>query len=185
MFAYQGNLCVPDDENPQAFSGPEFFNFDIAAVGLGFHVSVSSLFLEPSQAEHYGRISGWVNSQPHSMRIRQGTKRPLTLCIPTQHFDDPHLAAKRLVDRLKPGGVLMIVEFYSHGRFDTAHPAQHTVKHHGFSEEDMKDVFVKAGAGGNYGISDIGSITLLRTKEGTQEPHEMKRRLFIARGTKL
>jgi hypothetical protein len=39
MFAYQGNLCQSDDENPSAFSGPEFHNFDIAAVGLGFHVS--------------------------------------------------------------------------------------------------------------------------------------------------
>lgn len=39
MFAYQGNLCGPEDESPPAFSGPEFYNFDIAAVGLGFHVS--------------------------------------------------------------------------------------------------------------------------------------------------
>jgi len=39
MFAYQGNLCDPEDENPAAFSGAEFYNFDIAAVGLGFHVS--------------------------------------------------------------------------------------------------------------------------------------------------
>jgi hypothetical protein len=39
MFAYQGNLCVPEDESPAAFSGAEFYNFDIAAVGLGFHVS--------------------------------------------------------------------------------------------------------------------------------------------------
>ncbi|KAK4125120.1 S-adenosyl-L-methionine-dependent methyltransferase [Parathielavia appendiculata] len=37
MHAYQGNLCVPDDPNPAAFASPEFFNFDVAAVGLGFH----------------------------------------------------------------------------------------------------------------------------------------------------
>lgn len=39
MSAHQGNLCLPDDPTPAAFSGPEFSSFDIAAVGLGFHVS--------------------------------------------------------------------------------------------------------------------------------------------------
>ncbi|KAG7291526.1 hypothetical protein NEMBOFW57_001545 [Staphylotrichum longicolle] len=37
MHAYQGNLCVPDDPSPAAFATPEFSNFDVAAVGLGFH----------------------------------------------------------------------------------------------------------------------------------------------------
>lgn len=37
MFAYQGDLCVPNDETPSAISGPAFYDFDIAAVGLGFH----------------------------------------------------------------------------------------------------------------------------------------------------
>jgi predicted methyltransferase len=88
------------------------------------------------------------------------------------------------VARLKPGGVLMIIEFYAHGKMEASHPAQHTVKHHGFSEEAMKDVFVQAGAGKDFAVADIGSITLDRMKEGTQEVFEMKRRLFIARGTK-
>ena len=68
MHAYQGNICMPDDPSPTAFSSPEFFNFDIAAVGLGFH-----------------------------------------------HFDDPELAACRLVERLRPGGVLVILDFLPHG----------------------------------------------------------------------
>lgn len=71
MHAYQGNLCVPEDPNPSAFTSPEFYNFDIAAVGLGFH-----------------------------------------------HFDDPELAAKRLAERLRPGGVLVILDFLPHGKFD-------------------------------------------------------------------
>jgi hypothetical protein len=41
MRAYQGNLIVADDPNPAAFSSDNFFNFDIAAVGLGFHHFVS------------------------------------------------------------------------------------------------------------------------------------------------
>lgn len=32
------------------------------------------------------------------------------------HFDDPALAAKRLVERLRPGGVLLILDFLPHGK---------------------------------------------------------------------
>jgi SAM-dependent methyltransferase len=73
MHAYQGNLCVPDDPNPAAFTSPEFSNFDVAAVGLGFH-----------------------------------------------HFDDPTLAARRLAERLKTGGVLMILDFLPHDKPDVS-----------------------------------------------------------------
>jgi SAM-dependent methyltransferase len=73
MHAYQGNLCVPDDPNPAALTAPEFSEFDIAAVGLGFH-----------------------------------------------HFDDPSLAARRLAERLKTGGVLMILDFLPHDKMDVS-----------------------------------------------------------------
>ena len=75
MRAYQGNLCNPGDPNPPALASPEFFDFDIAAVGLGFH-----------------------------------------------HFDDPKLAARRLAERLKPGGVLMILDFLPHDELDVSLP---------------------------------------------------------------
>jgi len=71
MRAYHGNLCIPDDPNPAAFACPEFFNFDVVAVGLGFH-----------------------------------------------HFDDPALAARRLAERLKHGGVLTILDFLPHGKLN-------------------------------------------------------------------
>jgi len=73
MHAYQGNLCVSDDPSPAAFASPEFSNFDVAAVGLGFH-----------------------------------------------HFDDPSLAARRLAERLKTGGVLVILDFFSHDKMDVS-----------------------------------------------------------------
>lgn len=71
MHAYQGNLCVPSALEPEALAAPNFFNFDIAAVGLGFH-----------------------------------------------HFDDPALAAQRLVKRLNPGGVLLVLDFLTHDKLD-------------------------------------------------------------------
>jgi SAM-dependent methyltransferase len=37
MHAVVGNLLDPSDPSPPSLAGDEFFNFDIAAVGLGFH----------------------------------------------------------------------------------------------------------------------------------------------------
>lgn len=165
MVAFSGNLCVPEDQDPEAFRDGKFFEFDLAVVGLGFH-----------------------------------------------HFDHPDLAAKRLAARLKPGGVLLIIDFlphaphgsgasdghdghhhhhdhhhgdaqtHGHGHEDVigeAHPdeeALKTVTHHGFSEERIKEIFIGAGAGKDFALDDMGQV-----KFG--EKHG-KRTLFMARGTK-
>lgn len=148
MIGYQGDLCVPTEEDPAAFRDPKFFDFEMACVGMGFH-----------------------------------------------HFDDPSLAAKRLVSRLKPGGVLMILDFLPHGVHPDADGHQHghsdrhkdkededqekalkTVTHHGFSEERIRDIFAAAGAGQDFAIEKLGSVTM-GMRHG-------KRDLFMARGTK-
>lgn len=153
MIAYHGDLCIPTEESPAAFNDPAFFDFDMACVGLGFH-----------------------------------------------HFDDPSLAAKRLVSRLNYGGVLMILDFLPHGVHadrgghhqhehgdDHGHSdrnedeeghkkAQKTVTHHGFSEERIREIFVEAGAGKDFAIEKLGSVTM-GMRHG-------KRDLFMARGTK-
>ncbi|POS80515.1 hypothetical protein DHEL01_v201083 [Diaporthe helianthi] len=161
MVAFQGNLCVPGDEDPQAFRDAKFSGFDLAVVGLGFH-----------------------------------------------HFDDPDLAAKRLAARLKPGGVLMIIDFLphaphgseagghddhhrhhnhhhgdGHGHQDRAHlevvgdvKALKTVTHHGFSEERIREVFVGAGVGKGFLLEGMGQVKF-GEKLG-------RRTLFFARGTK-
>lgn len=55
------------------------------------------------------------------------------------HFDNPALAAKRLVSRLRAGGVLMILDFLPHGVYPDAeedHQHHHTHEHghgHGHS----------------------------------------------------
>lgn len=169
MAAFHGNLCVPEDQDPENFRGDKFSGFDLAVVGLGFH-----------------------------------------------HFDDPDLAAKRLAARLKPGGVLLIIDFlsyapygsgasgshddhhdhqqqqhhhhhddthaHSHGREDgdtelaAGEKALRTVTHHGFSEERIREIFIGAGAGKDFALDNMGQV-----KFG--EKHG-KRTLFMARGTK-
>lgn len=149
MSAYHGNICIPDDEDPEAFQDPaRFSNFDVACVGLGFH-----------------------------------------------HFDDPGLAAKRLVQRLKTGGVLVIIDFLPHGppHHDHSrghhhgegasgrgehdvHEAMGTVTHHGFSEASIRKIFVDAGGGNDFAIDNMGEVIM--------GAHMGKRTLFMARGTK-
>lgn len=117
------------------------------------------------------------------------------------HFDDPELAAKRLVQRLKPGGVLVIIDFLPHGdhhhhhhhhhdgdehhghshegadsQGHDLHKAMKTVTHHGFSEESIKDIFVNAGAGKDFAIDNMGEVIM--------GAHMGNRTLFMARGTK-
>jgi SAM-dependent methyltransferase len=150
MRAVLGNLIDASDPNPAALSGPEFHDFDIAVVGLGFH-----------------------------------------------HFDDPALAAKRLAERLRKGGVFMIVDFMPHGHFHGSdghghghghgghgheHPAQKTVMHMGFSEEEIKRMFEGAGVGGAFDFVLLGKGVVFEDREkGTK----MERSVFMARGSKL
>lgn len=129
MHAYVGDLTAADEPAPPALAGPQFFGFDVAAVGLGFH-----------------------------------------------HFDDPELAARRLAARLRPGGVLLILDFLPHGAMEHAHPATKTVAHHGFSAERVRRIFEDAGVGGGYALEEIGDVSF--------RGHEDKRKLFMARGTK-
>ncbi|OWP07029.1 hypothetical protein B2J93_7763 [Marssonina coronariae] len=138
MYAVQGNLIDAAVPDPPEFAGEEFFDFDIAAVGLGFH-----------------------------------------------HFDDPALAAKRLAQRLKKGGVLMIVDFLPHshvssGSGDHRPEAAHTVTHNGFSEVDVKKIFGDAGLGASFDYKVIGKGIVF-----SDEDKKMERSVFFAKGVKL
>ncbi len=132
MFAYQGNLCIPSEPSPPALAGPEFHDFDIAAVGLGFH-----------------------------------------------HFDNPDLAATRLVQRLKPGGLLFIIDFLPHQVPQTGHAAAHTVTHHGFSEARVKALFETAGAAKDFGFET--ALVEFTPEAGAETTH---RQVFFAKGIK-
>ncbi|TVY80996.1 putative methyltransferase [Lachnellula suecica] len=137
MSAQVGNLLDPSNPSPAALSGPELYEFDISAVGLGFH-----------------------------------------------HFDDPALAAKRLVERLKPGGTLLIIDFQPHEHMHHhTHAAAKTVTHMGFSEVDVKRMFEEAGVGEGFEYVVVGKGIVFTDK--SDESKTVSRKVFMARGSKL
>ncbi|KFY65260.1 hypothetical protein V496_02684 [Pseudogymnoascus sp. VKM F-4515 (FW-2607)] len=171
VHAFVGNLIDPSIERPEAFEGAEFWDFDLAVVGLGFH-----------------------------------------------HFGDVGLAARRLGERLKSGGVLVIMDFlphedvWGHGNGGHGHGHDHghghghgghgghghghgekedagekkeetkvaeTVVHMGFSKEEVQGLFEQAGVGKDFGYKVLGKGVVIGPEE-----KRMKREVFIARGTK-
>ena len=96
------------------------------------------------------------------------------------HFSDPDLAASRLVQRLRPGGVLFIVDFLQHESFSGNHPAMETVTHHGFSKDRVKAMFEQAGAGNKFALR---STTIEMDHGDGTVP--VPRTIFFARGQKL
>ncbi|KAF9885170.1 hypothetical protein FE257_000619 [Aspergillus nanangensis] len=73
------------------------------------------------------------------------------------HFEDPELALKRVAERLKKGGVSLIVDLVpDHNHEHHSHelkkdfPAVETIKTHGFTAEDMRKLYESAGLGLNF-----------------------------------
>ena len=61
------------------------------------------------------------------------------------HFENLEHATARLIERLKPGGVFLIIDFVTHAKDPGQHPAKHTVAHLGFGEEEVHKIFSGAG----------------------------------------
>ncbi|KAI1813154.1 S-adenosyl-L-methionine-dependent methyltransferase [Poronia punctata] len=176
MHAIVGDLASPTVSDD--LMSEDLSNFDIAVVGGGFH-----------------------------------------------HFGDPELAAKRLVERLKPGGVLLVWDFLPHGpppsSSSSSHGHEHehghshnhhhhnnsqsnvfhSVMHHGFSKERIREIFISAGAGTDYALEVVGGGLAFASGHGhgheeglrevvdqsekeSGENRGFRREVFFARGTK-
>jgi hypothetical protein len=61
-----------------------------------------------------------------------------------------------------------------------SHPATQTVTHHGFSEETIRRIYEEAGVGKDFALVEAGVVFHFSKENGT----EVRRRIFIARGTK-
>lgn len=151
--AVVGNLLDPENPSPPTTSS-EDSGFDIAAVGMGFH-----------------------------------------------HFEDTALCLRRLAERLRPGGVVLIIDLvhdhsrgrghghdhghdhpHGEGRKDGEEDAfaamRHTIKHDGFDEAGMRQLFEDAG------LTDFGMQALEQPCIMVMGGKEMQRTAFYAKGRK-
>lgn len=116
----------------------------------------------------------------------------IVISMALHHIEVPKVLIERLVERLNDGGVIVIVDFTlsqegrqtqqpskeSHSlQGNKDHPAAHTVRHNGFSKEDMDTMLRGAGC------NEIGYLML---DEPSKVPAEIggQKQLFFARGKK-
>ncbi|KAK0725729.1 S-adenosyl-L-methionine-dependent methyltransferase [Lasiosphaeris hirsuta] len=155
--------------------------------------------LTPSEMHAY---QGNLLSTPPSPSLAAPAFTNFTLAavgLGFHHFDDPALAARRLVERLAPGGVLVVIDFLPHAKIESTHAASHTVTRHGFEEEEVRGMFEDAGAGEGFRLEEVGIVFNRGVKEdhghghehgeaghshGSHSGGEVRRRIFIARGAK-
>ncbi|KAL9053071.1 MAG: hypothetical protein Q9162_004993 [Coniocarpon cinnabarinum] len=124
--AFVGNLFT--EEGSKNFDERNFFDFDVAAIGFGFH-----------------------------------------------HFENPGLCIGRLAERLKPGGVLLIVDFCEDG----GHlPFKAGITAHGFSDASMKQLFE------GEGLVDVGYHHVPGEFDMHMHGNEIKKSVFLARASK-
>lgn len=123
----------------------------------------------------------------------------VVISMALHHVDDVELAVKRLAERLRPGGVLLIIDGAQrsssgepHGTASSDnhhddqspcgvkpdHSAAHTISHDFFTKEQIFDLFQKAGCGdSSFVLSDrLSDVPGSRTG---------KMQMFFARATKL
>jgi SAM-dependent methyltransferase len=107
----------------------------------------------------------------------------LVVSMATHHFEHPGQALSRLSERLKEGGIMMIMdlvpeELPDHGMHQMG-DVVHTISKHGFSLEEMRTMYDNAGVktGFKYEVIDE---PLVFTKNG----NTFEKTIFIARGQK-
>ena len=134
-----------------------------------------------------GNLLDPANPSPHSLSSPKFFDFDIAVVgLGFHHFEDPFLAAKILTERLKKGGVLMIIDFLPHEHFHGGHhhnPAAHTVMHMGFKEEEVRKMFGDAGAGGGFEYVVVGKEIVFT--DATENGEDLKRSVFMARGAKL
>lgn len=86
------------------------------------------------------------------------------------HFDKPDLASKRLAERVKTGGVLFIIDFVAH-KIDPEDAAHRGITHHGFVEDEIKQMFENAGLT-DFGYQELPEPIAFKDPRGeTQHGH--------------
>lgn len=133
---------------------------------LNAHAVVGNLLTEPPPEEFSG-------PEYHGFDL-------VVVGMGFHHFSDVRLAAKRLAERLRPGGVFLILDLVTHAMeaedSEELKAVKNTVAHHGFDEQELRDIF--AGAG-------LRDFAIVRMKDDVYIRGTSKRQVFMAKGSKI
>lgn len=117
----------------------------------------------------------------------------VAICMALHHVDDTELAVKRLAEKLRPGGVLLIIDW---AKMNTApvehtdshspnnqqdqnlHPGAHTMSHESFTEEQIADLLQQADC-------NQSSFVLASELSDVPPAPSGKMQMFFARAIKL
>jgi SAM-dependent methyltransferase len=103
----------------------------------------------------------------------------VTVGLALHHFEDPAFAVKRLAERLRNGGVCLVIDFVEHS-LDTGSHGHGTVTTSGFGPENLRRMFDDAGVGGGFDYV-VAEKPLVFNIDG--KTHE--RSFFLARGERV
>ncbi|KAI2634709.1 S-adenosyl-L-methionine-dependent methyltransferase [Hypomontagnella submonticulosa] len=163
---------------------------------VGIDISENMVAAYNSRAENQGLSHDEMHAVVGDLTVADGPQPPEVLAdsrffgfdVATiggglHHFTDPELAVVRLVERLRPGGVVLVWDFLPHGPMH-GHGGHHAVLHHGLSEERVRAMFERAGAGKGFSLEVLGSgVSLGHSEHGEDEI--LRRQVFLARGEKV
>lgn len=170
MLAVVGDLVAAADPDPPGLSGPQFRDFDVAAVGGGFHH-----FADPALAA--ARLVA---------RLRPGGVLLIWDFMPPhddgddEHGNDEGNDGGRGDHRGEGGS----------GNGGTRGEGHHTItQHHGFTERGIRQIYEKAGAGRNFTLVDLGAGFMFGHGPGHATPKDdgekTRRRVFLSWGEKV
>jgi SAM-dependent methyltransferase len=145
---------------PPELSGPDFYNFDVAAIGLGFHHFEDPPLAVKRLAERLKAETGVliiVDFLPfeHGSHSHGGGSGGHTHHHGQAHNQDQHTQSKL-----------------------TQPNTQHTIKHHGFTSDGIQRLFSAAGLE-DFAFDILPEPAVFEFEEGRKE-----RTVFIAKGRK-
>ena len=165
-----------------------------------FVTSIEALDLSSKMVERFNELAASSEIPSfHTARAREGNllddheptvelKGPefhdfdvVTVGAALHHFDDPAKAIGRLAQRLRPDGVLLIIDFVEEEQQGLMpHGAEDTIRKHGFSEVEMKELME------GHGLRSFGWMEMSeRVELMFQEDKPISRKAFLARATKI
>jgi len=103
----------------------------------------------------------------------------VVVCLGFHHMKHLGLATKRLVERLKDGGVLLIIDFVAHSHMETDAKGKNTVAHHGFGPGGVRMMMEDSDVA-DYEGKVFDEMIDFGADDGGKGGQE--RKIFMARG---